>query len=82
MTSGTEFASADFSLKFFSEDEYKSKGDLMACTARLRSDFQAGSSNIVLPYEFYFGPNDYRTLKSYDQKVNPPVYEDEEEYNE
>ena len=68
MTSGTEFASADFSLKFFSEDEYKSKGDLMACTARLRSDFQAGSSNIVLPYEFYFGPNDYRTLKSYDQK--------------
>ena len=40
----------------------------MACSARLRSDFQAGSDNIVLNYDFYFGPNDYKTLKSYDQK--------------
>ena len=64
MTSGSEFASADFSLKFYPEDQYKAEGKLMACTARLRSDFQAGSSNITLPYEFYFGPNDYRTLKS------------------
>ena len=68
MTAGTDFASADFSLKFFSEDEYKTKGSLMACSARLRSDFQAGSDNIVIPYEFYFGPNDYRGLKAYDQK--------------
>ena len=43
-------------------------GKLMACSAKLRSDFQAGSDNIVLPYEFYFGPNDYKTLKKYDQK--------------
>ena len=68
MTSKDEFASADLSLKFYSEEEYKEKGNLMACSARLRSDFQAGSDNIVLPYEFYFGPNDYRTLKEYDMK--------------
>jgi YidC/Oxa1 family membrane protein insertase len=45
----------------------------MACTAKLRSDFQAGSDNIVIPYEFYFGPNDYKTLKSYDQKYEKVV---------
>ena len=68
MTAGTEFSSADCSLKFYSEDEYKSQGNLMACTAKLRSDFQPGADNVTIPYEFYFGPNDYRTLKSYDQK--------------
>ena len=67
MTAGNEFASADLSLKFFSESEYKNEGKLMACSAKLRSDFQAGSSNVTIPYEFYFGPNDYRTLKSYDE---------------
>ena len=67
MTAKNEFASADLSLKYFSESEYKNEGKLMACTAKLRSDFQAGSNNVTIPYEFYFGPNDYRTLKSYDQ---------------
>ena len=68
MTAGDEFASADLSLKFYSEDEYKAEGNLMACSAKLRSDFTAGSDNVVIPYSFYFGPNDYRTLKSYDLK--------------
>jgi len=68
MTAKNDFVSADFNLKFFSENEYKSEGKLMACSARLRSDFQQGSSNVTIPYEFYFGPNDYRTLKDYDQK--------------
>ena len=67
MTAKNEFSSADLSLKFFSENEYKNEGKLMACSAKLRSDFQAGSSNVTIPYEFYFGPNDYRTLKSYDE---------------
>ena len=68
MTAGNEFASADLSLKYFSEKEYKGEGKLMTCSAKLRSDFQAGSDNVTIPYEFYFGPNDFRTLKSYDQK--------------
>ena len=74
MTSESEFTSADLNLKFYSEDEYKSEGNLMACSAKLRSDFQPGSDNIVLPYEFYFGPNDYTTLKEYDmnyEKIIP-----------
>jgi len=66
MTSDSEFASADLSVKYFQEDD--PSRNLMACSAHLRSDFQPGSSDVKLPYEFYFGPNDYRTLKSYDQK--------------
>jgi len=73
MTSKSEFASADLGVDFYSEEEYKSEGKLMACTAKLRSDFHAGSDNIVIPYEFYFGPNDYKTLKSYDQKYEKVV---------
>ena len=73
MSSGSEFASADLSIDFYSEEEYKAEGKLMACSARLRSDFQAGSSDVVLPYEFYFGPNDYKTLKSYDHKYEKIV---------
>ena len=73
MTSDNEFSSADLSIDFYSEEEYKNENKLMACSARLRSDFQAGSSEIVIPYEFYFGPNDYKTLKSYDQKYEKIV---------
>ncbi len=68
MTAEDEFASADLGVDFYSEEEYKNEGRLMSCSAELRSDFQGGSDNIVLPYKFYFGPNDYKTLKAYDQK--------------
>ena len=73
MTSGSEFDSADLSVKYFSEDEYKSQGNLMSCSAKLRSGFQGGSSVISLPYEFYFGPNDYSGLKAFDQKYEKIV---------
>ena len=65
MTSGTEFASADLDVKYYAEDD--PSRNLMACSAKLRSDFQTGS-DVVLPYDFYFGPNDFRTLKEYDMK--------------
>ena len=68
MTSADEFASADLGVDFYSEEEYKAEGNLMACTAKLRSNFQAGSDNVTIPYDFYFGPNDYRGLKEYDMK--------------
>ena len=71
MTSGDEFASADLSVKYFNEDD--PSRNLMACSARLRSDFQGGSDVISLPYEFYFGPNDYSGLKAYDQKYEKIV---------
>ena len=66
MTSGAEFASADLDVKYFAEDD--PSRNLMACSAKLRSDFNAGSANVTVPYTFYFGPNDYSGLKAYDQK--------------
>ncbi len=71
VTSPDEFASADLSIKYFAEDD--PSRNLMACSAKLRSDFQPGSNNITIPYEYYFGPNDYRTLKSFDQKYEKIV---------
>ncbi len=66
MTSGSEFASADFDVRYFPEDD--PSRNLMAGTARLRSDLQNNGGDIVIPYEYYFGPNDFRTLKKYDMK--------------
>ena len=71
MTAENEFASADLDARYFAEDD--PSHNLMACSAKLRSEIQAGSDNIVLPYDFYLGPNDYRTLKSYDQKYEKIV---------
>ena len=65
MTAENEFSSADFSVKYFAEDD--PSHNLMACSAKLRSDIQMGTGAVVLPYQFYLGPNDYRTLKSYDK---------------
>ena len=66
MTAQDGFASADFDVKYFAEDD--PSHNLMACSARLRSDIQMGSYNVVLPFDYYLGPNDYRTLKGYDKK--------------
>ena len=66
MTAQDGFASADFDVKYFAEDD--PSHNLMACSARLRSDIQMSSDNVVIPFDYYLGPNDYRTLKSYDKK--------------
>ena len=66
MTAENEFASADFDVRYYNEDD--PSHNLMACSARLRSEIQMGTEDVVLPYQFYLGPNDYRTLKSYDRK--------------
>lgn len=65
MTAENEFASADLEVKFFEESD--PSANLMACTAKLRSEFQP-SSNTVIPFNFYFGPNDFGVLKQYDLK--------------
>ena len=72
LTSGSQFASADFDVKYYSQDD--PSRNLMAASARLRSDFQQVNGNAVLTNNFYFGPNDYKTLKAYDmnyEKIIP-----------
>ena len=71
MTAENEFTSADLQAKYFAEDD--PSRNLMACSAKLRSEIQAGSANIVVPFDMYLGPNDYTTLKSYDQKYEKIV---------
>ena len=71
MTAENEFASADLEAKYYAEDD--PSHNLMACSAKLRSEIQSGAGDIVLPFDFYLGPNDYRTLKSYDQKYETIV---------
>ena len=66
MTADKGFASADFDVKYYGEDD--PSRNLMACSAKLRSDIQMGSASVALPFQIYLGPNDYRGLKSFDKK--------------
>ena len=66
MRAENDFASTDLKVKFFEEDD--PQRDLMACSASMRCDLDVNSSKVTVPFEFYFGPNDFKTLKRYDQK--------------
>ncbi len=66
MCAKNDFSSADLKLNFYDIDD--PQRNLMACSAKLRSDLNVNSEKVTVPFEFYFGPNHYRTLKSYDQK--------------
>ena len=61
-----EYSSAEFDIKFATEED--EEHNLMTCQARMRADFQPGQHETVIPFEFYFGPNHYKTLRSYNQK--------------
>jgi len=65
MRSPNEFTSGDFVLNFAPEDD--PDRNLMSCEAQMRADFVHGN-DISVPFEFYFGPNHFQTLKSYNQK--------------
>ena len=71
MTAEKEFSSADFDVRYFEEDD--PSRNLMACSAKLRSEFTPNSGNVVLPFTYYLGPNDYTTLKSYDLKYEKSI---------
>ncbi len=60
-----QFASGELAINFVEEDD--SSHNLMDCAAKMRGDFKV-SNNVVINNEFYFGPNHYKTLKSYGQK--------------
>ncbi len=66
MTAGDEFSSGDFSINFYDEDD--PDRNLMLCNARLQAELKHDSDKVTVPFEFYFGPNHYRTLKNYDQR--------------
>jgi len=60
MRAPKNFSYGEFSIDFLP----KGDKDLMHCQAALRADITP-SENIQVPFEFYFGPNDYKGLKAY-----------------
>ena len=56
------FSYGDFSIEFLPKED---KTDLMHCKAAIRTDITPGAGRIDVPFEFYFGPNDYKGLKEY-----------------
>ena len=60
-----QFASGELAINFKSEDD--PERNLMDCSAKMRAELPAGK-NVMVPFEFYFGPNHYQTLKSFDHK--------------
>ena len=72
MRAPQDFTYGEFSIDFLGKDD--PENNLMACTASMRADIQPGSPRIDIPFEFYFGPNNYKGLKAYDhayEKVIP-----------
>ena len=67
VTPAKEFTSAKFDVRFYDEKEYYNYDELMLCHATLKSSFDLGAESLVAPCDFYIGPNDYKTLKSYDR---------------
>ena len=55
------FSYGEFKIDFLP----KTGSDLMHCRALMRADITPGAQRIDLPFEFYFGPNDYKGLKAY-----------------
>ncbi|MBP5373507.1 MAG: membrane protein insertase YidC [Bacteroidales bacterium] len=56
------FSYGEFSINFAPKDD--AEGKLMHCDAQMRADISK-SPRIEVPFEFYFGPNDYKGLKAY-----------------
>ena len=65
MCSPQEFANGEVSISFAPEAD--PSGNLMSCAANMRSDFKP-AHEVRVPYEFYFGPNHFGTLKSMGRK--------------
>ena len=60
-----QFASGELAVSFAPQDD--PDRNLMTCSAQMRADLPAGGEGSI-PFEFYLGPNHFRTLKAIGQK--------------
>ena len=65
VTAPGKFSAGELGVQFFPEDD--ADRNLMHCSSSLQAELVPGRDNVV-PMQFYFGPNHFQTLKSYDQK--------------
>lgn len=67
LTAPEGFESGEFGVEYFPEDDVDR--NLMTCSAHARAGVDMmKADDKVIPFDFYFGPNHYHTLKSYDRK--------------
>jgi YidC/Oxa1 family membrane protein insertase len=60
-----EFSSGELAVSFYPQED--PERNLMACSAQMRAELPAGGNGSI-PFEFYFGPNHFRTLKAIGHK--------------
>ena len=60
-----EFASGELAVSFFPQED--PDRNLMNCSAQMRADLPTGGNGSI-PFEFYFGPNHFKTLKAIGNK--------------
>ena len=65
ITAPQGFESGDLALDYYEEDD--ASHNLMACSAKMRTPLNI-NGNTTIPFDFYFGPNHFKTLKAYDRK--------------
>ena len=65
LTAPQGFESGDLALDYYEEDD--AFHNLMACSAKMRTPLNI-NGNTTIPFDFYFGPNHFKTLKAYDRK--------------
>lgn len=65
------FASGDFSVKF--AEQANEENTLMACKASLRNELSLKNGDASYKYDFYFGPNNYKVLSSFDRNYEKIV---------
>lgn len=71
LLSEDNFSSGDLAYKLYKEDD--PSNNLMACSAHMQFPIAYGE-DISVPFKFYYGPNLFKTLKSYDygfEKIVP-----------
>ena len=62
MRAPEEFSSGELSVNFLPQEDPERR--LMECSAKMRCELKHGRETRI-PFEFYFGPNHFRTLKDY-----------------
>ena len=65
LTAPQGFESGDLALDYYEEDD--ASHNLTACSAKMRTPLNI-NGNTTIPFDFYFGPNHFKTLKAYDRK--------------
>ena len=65
MRAPQQFASGELAVSFFPQDD--ADRNLMTCSAQMRLDLPQGGNGSI-PFEFYFGPNHFKSLKAIGNK--------------